>query len=238
VLFIPGEAFLAPARTRHPTGGARGGAPGAHRHPDDAGLAAAHRAVRMAAGGVVGERPRGVRCRAGALRAHLRPWPARGPGGQGAVRRGGRLQPDGRVPGEPGPGQRPPAAATWPGRGRPGGPADRGGDHKSAIRTRTDRLGGSRAFGGTGARGAGARGNGRPGTGAPWRGRGGDPTGMDLPRVAELFAAHANGAATQQAPEQAMRPGSTARDMPTAPFQQGARAGAGQQHGSPSAGPC
>src|SRR5262249_12095977 len=108
-------------------------------------------------------------------------WPARGPGGQGAVRRGDRLQPDGRVPGEPGPGQRPPAPAAWPGRDRPGGPADRGGDHESAVRARTDRLGGCRARGTTGALGTGTPGGagGPRGTGGP-RGAGG-PRGTGTP---------------------------------------------------------
>src|SRR5262249_55579360 len=151
VLFIPGEAFLAPALEHDP---------GLLEH------AVAHRVhiatpttlvslLRTAqyawqqealsenaravfdAGRELYERISGLR-------------PARGPGGKGAARRGDRLQPAGRVPGDPGPGQRPPVAAAWPGRGRPGGPADRGGDHASAVRARADRLRRPRARAGTG----------------------------------------------------------------------------------------
>ena len=75
VLFIPGEAFLAPALEHDPgPARARDRAQGAHRDPDHAGHDAANRAVRLAAGGAVRERPGRVRPRPRALR------PARGLG--------------------------------------------------------------------------------------------------------------------------------------------------------------
>ena len=52
ILFIPGEAFLAPALERDPGLLEYALSPqGAHRHSHHAGHDAAHRAVRLAAGG-------------------------------------------------------------------------------------------------------------------------------------------------------------------------------------------
>ncbi len=146
VLFIPGEAFLAPALEHDPGLLEHAVARRVHIATPTT-LVSLLRTAQYAwqQEATLGERPGGVRRRAGALRPDLRPRAAREPGGQGAHRRGGRLQPDRRLPGEPGTGERPPPRPARPRRGQPGGTADRGGDHQIAVRPRTDRPGRPRA---------------------------------------------------------------------------------------------
>ena len=73
VMFVPGEAFLAPALDHRPRPArVRAGPPGAHRHADHAGLHAAHHPVRLAAAEAVGERAGRVRTRPGAVRPAVR----------------------------------------------------------------------------------------------------------------------------------------------------------------------
>ena len=109
--------------------GVRDDAPGAHRHPDHADHDAAHRAVRLAAGGAVRERPRRVRAGQGAVRTTVVAGQERRVARQVAhpCRRG--VQQDGRLAGEPRPGQR--AQAARP--GRVDGELDAPGDGRGAC---------------------------------------------------------------------------------------------------------
>ncbi|GAA3408071.1 hypothetical protein GCM10018952_03880 [Streptosporangium vulgare] len=143
VLFIPGEAFLAPALERDPALLEYAMRRRVHiATPHHADHHAPHRAVRLAAGRARRERAGDLRGRQGAVRAAEQHGAQRRRPGTLAEPGRGVVQQDGRLAGDPGAGERPQAERSGAGRDRPGHPA--GGRGPAA---RPDLAGTARARG-------------------------------------------------------------------------------------------
>ena len=112
ILFIPGEAFLAPALERDPGLLEYALARKVHIATPTTLVTMLRTAQYAWQQAALAKRPRRVRPRPSALRADLRPGRARGPAGPRAGQGGADVQPDGRLAGEPGAAQRPQAQAA------------------------------------------------------------------------------------------------------------------------------
>ena len=145
ILFIPGEAFLAPALERDP--GLLEYALGRKVHiATPTTLVTMLRTAQYAwqQAGAGRERPRRVRPRPAALRADLRPGRARGPAGPRAGQGGVNVQPGGRLAGEPGAAERPQAQRARRGRRGAHRAGRGGGDAPGPVRPRTGARAGGR----------------------------------------------------------------------------------------------